>query len=1277
MSSLFLYIYQLLKERLALTITLFLLCIGVMLLVVSKIELKEDLIQMLPEEKGDKNAHQYLESSKFTERIIFNISAKDSNTVIPDAIVEFSDYFVDQLNLKLNNNIKSIEYTANDSLFKEVLDIINNNLPVFLTEKDYASINSLLTKDAIDKKLESNFHTLTSPSGLALKDFIVNDPLGLNYKIYQKLKGFQLDDNIELYDSHFVTKDRKHLLLFLNLKSKPNETVRNTRFFKALDELILKETKSNNFKVTYFGETAIATANAAQIRRDSIFTSILTVVLLLILITLFFRNFVSPLLVMLPVLFGGLFALTIIYFLKGGISIIAVGAGSIVLGIAVNYSLHFLTHYLYHPEKDTVIRDLSFPMIIGSTTTIGGFFCLQFLSIPVLRDLGLFAGFSLIGAALSTLIFLPHFIPNKTAHAESSLFERFNVSLNKLPANKYVVIVFLLLTALLFHFAGKVQFENDMMKINYMTPQLKDAEKEFNSFSSMYQKSVYVIAQGKNLNSTLLTNESILKVLDSLKTNGNIYDYTNISTILISEKEQILRIQRWNQFWTQKRVEETLINLISQGKKYHFNNSAFDGFINQTSKTYQPLSDQNTLTFKKAIVDKFVEENKNNFSVINIVKINEANTNSIYKQFENKKNIIVIDRQNIINKLVKAVSADFNFITIFTTLIVFIMLLISYGRIELALIAFIPMVVSWIWILGLMALFGVKFNIINIILSTFVFALGDDFCIFTMDSMKQEYTSGKKMSSSVRISILLSAITTIVGLGILIFAKHPALRSIALVSIIGIISVWLMSQTLQPFLFNMLIKNQTDNKRFPITFGGFLKSLFAFSYFVFGALLLTLIGFVLTKLIPFRRKQMKYAYHVVLSKFVGSLVYAMANVNKKIINEYKENFSKPAVIIANHQSFLDILVLLMLHPKMIMLTNDWVWNSPVFGFVVRMADFQLAVNTDGKLDKIEEQVKQGYSVIIYPEGTRSKDGVIKRFHKGAFYLAEKLNLDILPVVLHGTGYCMTKGEFLLKNGLMTIKILDRIKPDNTIYGDGYAEKTTNIAKFFKQEYAKLAQETETTAYYHDQMISNYIFKGPVLEWYLKIKLKLEKNYSIYDEIIPKKNKILDIGCGYGFLSYMLSFTAKEREISGLDFDEEKINVAQHGFLKSENLNFKCQNILEHKFEKYDTIILSDVLHYLQPDEQNLVLKNCVSSIPEDGMIIVRDGDADLKEKHKRTKLTEIFSTRLIGFNKTSQQGLSFLSYKTMQEFAQTHQLKLTKIDQTKYTSNVFFILKKA
>lgn len=1277
MSNLFLHIYHLLKGRLIVTITLYLFCICVMLIVASKVELKEDIVQMLPKEEGNENAHEFLQSSKFTEKIIVTVSSKDTTAIIPDELVGFSDAFVSRLNTSYKKEIKSIEYTANDSLFNEVLKVIQNNLPVFLEDIDYITIDSLLTNDAIHKKVENNFHTLTSPSGLALKGFIINDPLGLNYSIYNKLKGFQLDENIELYDSHFITKDRKHLLIFLNLSAASTETAKNSSFFKQLDELIKESVKVTNFNVTYFGETAVATANASQIRKDSILTSAITIILLVVIIALFFKNVLSPVLVMIPVIFGGLFALTIIYFLKGGISIIAVGAGSVILGIAVNYSLHFLTHYQFHPQKETVIKDLAFPMIIGSATTISGFFCLQFLSIPVLRDIGLFAGSSLIGAALSTLIFLPHFIPSKISIAKSHLFDKVSLSIQKLTGNKYVILSFIFLTMLLFHFAGKVQFENDMMKINYMTPQLMEAEKAFNKFSNIYQKSVFVISNGKTMEEALTNNERIRPALNSLKKEEKIYAFTDISGILVSEKTQKARIEKWNQFWTHSKKENTLTNLINAGKEFHFNEAAFSGFQEQTSKTYQPLSKQDITTLRKALVDKFIDEKKDKYTIVNIIKTKGANTNMVYEELNKYKNTTVIDRQSIVGKLVKAVSIDFNFITIFTTLIVFIALLLSYGRIELALIAFIPMVVSWLWILGIMALLDIKFNIINIILSTFVFALGDDFCIFTMDSMQQQYSEGRKTSESVRISILLSALTTIIGLGILIFAKHPALKSIALVSIIGIFSVWLMSQTLQPLLFNLLIKNPTDHRRFPITFTGFIKSLFAFSYFVFGAFLLTLIGLVLTKLIPFHRKKMKYAYHFVLSKFIGSLVYIMANVNKKIINDFKEDFSKPAVIIANHQSFLDILVLLMLHPKLIMLTNNWVWNSPVFGFVVRMADFQLAVNTDSKIDKIEGLVKEGYSIIVFPEGTRSKDGIIRRFHKGAFFLAEKLNIDILPIVLHGTGYCMTKGEFLLKNGLMTVKILDRIQPDNTTFGIGYSDKTTKIAKYFKQEFAELSEKTETANYYKNQLISNYLFKGPVLEWYMKIKLKLEKNYTIYDEIIPKKNKILDIGCGYGFLAYMLSFTSREREITGIDYDEDKILIAQHGYLKSSQLNFKHQNILKYTFETYNTIILSDVLHYLQPDEQIHVLTKCINSISEDGMVIVRDGDCDMKERHKGTRLTELFSTFLLKFNKTSEKGLSFISFSMMKEFADTRNLNLIKIDETKFTSNVFFILKKS
>src|SRR5262249_40393310 len=154
-----------------------------------------------------------------------------------------------------------------------------------------------------------------------------------------------------------------------------------------------------------------------------------------------------------------------------------------------------------------------------------------------------------------------------------------------------------------------------------------------------------------------------------------------------------------------------------------------------------------------------------------------------------------------------------------------------------------------------------------------------------------------------------------------------------------------------------------------------------------------------------------------------------------------ENFSRPCVMIANHQSFLDILVMTMLYPKVILLTNNWVWNSPVFGRLVKIAGYYpVDRGIENSIDYLRQQVEEGFSIAVFPEGTRSFDDQIRRFHKGAFYIAEKLNLDILPILIHGTGYTMSKSDFLLKDGFITIKYLPRVQAIDLYHGVDYTEK---------------------------------------------------------------------------------------------------------------------------------------------------------------------------------------------------------------------------------------------
>jgi len=407
------------------------------------------------------------------------------------------------------------------------------------------------------------------------------------------------------------------------------------------------------------------------------------------------------------------------------------------------------------------------------------------------------------------------------------------------------------------------------------------------------------------------------------------------------------------------------------------------------------------------------------------------------------------------------------------------------------------------------------------------------------------------------------------------------------------------------------------------------------------------------------------------------MIYLFVNVKKQINGKEYADFSKPSVWISNHQSHIDLAMILMLHPKIVVFTNDWVWNSPFYGYIVRMADFYPASKGyEGALDEMKNLVADGYSILIFPEGTRSVTGNSLRFHKGAFYLAEELKLDIQLILLHGTGDCVTKGDFHFKEGKLTLKYLPRIKPGDDRFGKVYKEKAKSICALMRQEYRLVRQQQETVDYFRPKLIKNYIFKGPVLEWYCRIKTSLEDNYSFFEKTLPEEGTITDVGCGYGFLSLMLSFTGKDRKIPGVDYDEEKINIASNCISRSDNVNFICGDVTQHEFAPSDAFVINDVLHYLQPESQSSLIERCLNKLNPGGVMIIRDADADLKKRHLGTRYTEFFSTNS-GFNKTGEDGrLHFTSANlikaTLENF---NYLDYSVVDDTKLTSNIIFVIK--
>lgn len=1278
MEYLFLSIYDYFKKHRTVFYCTFLGLFILLSIGASRITIEEDVSRFFPNDTKIDKLTRVFQDSKFAEKLVVMVSLKDSTAKAnPDSLIGYTEALVEDLQQNTGPYIKNINYKVDDQLALQMFSTLHDYLPIFLNDQDYKAIDSLTQPEALGKALQNNYQQLISPAGIVLKRIIAKDPVGISMLAVKKLKDVQYDENYELYENYILTKDHRYLMLFIVPTYPPNDTGHNTNMVEAIDGSLSRlELNHPDVHASYFGAAAVAAGNATQLNKDIILTVSLMVVLLIVFLFGFLRKTTAPLLILIPVLFGGLFALSSIYLIKGSVSVLAIAAGSVILGIAVNYSLHFLSHLRHAANVREAIKDLVYPMTIGSTTTVLAFFCLQFANAGVLKDLGLFAGFSLVGASLSSLIFLPQLVKDNFFGSIHRVTWVDQISSYELESNKYLVYFILLLTPVLYYFAGQVKFNNDMNSLNFMCENLKQSEAELNKVNEFSLRSVFLVTSGPTLEAALRNNDEISPLLNDLKQKGIINKFSSISGFILSDSLQRQRIEKWNSYWTPEKKAQVSRIVHEEGAKLKFSPVLFANFDSLINKNYVPADKEALQNIRVSFFDDYITEKENEVSIVTLAQVDVNKKETLYQRLEASNKVHALDKSMLTNAFVKLVHADFNFIVTFTSVLVFVALLIAYGRIELTLITFIPMLITWIWILGIMALVGIQFNIINVMISTFVFGLGDDYSIFIMDGLQQEYRTGKKSLPSIKTSIFLSAITTISGLGVLIFAQHPALRSIAAVSIIGIVCVFVMSQTLEPFFFRLMISGPASRGETPRTAWGTFKSLIPYTYYVTGAFLLSIIGFLMLKAWPFQREKMKLAFHTIIQKFISLTIPISMSVRQRI-DYNNESLKKPAIIIANHQSFLDILATVSLTPKLLLVTNSWVWNSRVFGFVVRLAEYYpVEEGVDINLERMKGRIDQGYSILIFPEGSRTKDGKITRFHKGAFFLAEQLQADILPLIIHGSGNMIRKNELYVDKGLMVLRFLPRITPDDTRFGVTYSEQTKKISRYFKEEYAKLSKEQETPAYFKRKLISNYLFKGPVLEWYLRIKLRLEKNYEPFNQLIPDEASILDLGCGYGFLCYMLHFLSDKRQITGVDYDEDKIVTANHCYSKNDKINFESADISEYAIRNsYDIIIISDVLHYLPSDKQLRVLQNAFKALNPGGAVIIREGNKDLIKKHEGTKLSEFFSVKLMKFNK-STNDLNFMSGETIVNEATKHGLTTEIIDETKFTSNTIFVIRK-
>ncbi|TDQ28867.1 MMPL family transporter [Tenacibaculum caenipelagi] len=1125
MSNLLYSIFKFFNQRKIVSLVVIIGLFSGLLYIASNIKFEEDILKLVPQTNQSSEAKKVLENTNFSDKIIFKIQRKDS--VAREDLTKFATVLIDSL--QKNKLITKVSGVVNgDDVFK-ITDFIYENLPLFLDKEDYQAINSKIESDNLESLIEKNYHTLISPTGSFVKKQILKDPLGLSFIALKKLQKLGVGNDLILKDGFLMSSDEKSIILFVDTKFPPSETEKNSVLVSDIDAIVkdLHQTYKN-IDATFFGAAVVAVENASQIKSDIQLTVSIALTVLFIILIVYYKKIATPLILFVPTLFGGVLAISFLYFFRENVSAISLGIGAVLLGITLDYSLHILSYIKKEDNIEKLYQEISKPILISSLTTASAFLCLLFLKSQALQDLGVFASVSVVGASIVALLFIPHvYNPKRKTKEKAVGIERFLQY--PIHRNKWWVLVVVTLIIVGAFNYEKVKFNKDLSKLNYKSEHLQEVENSLNKLTNISEKSVYLVAYGSNLDSVLRTNETILDKLKSLKNKDQIIEIKSVSELISSKKKQEKKIVEWNSFWTKEKQDSLKSNLNLFGTAIGFKPDTFNSFIEKLNKNYNPIDFNDKNDSSLLPINDYVS-NKNSFiTVTNIVKIKEGFVDEVKRNLGKIPGVYIIDRKEMNEVFLGGLKNNFNFLMKGSFLVVLVLLILFYKNIYLTVITVLPVLLTWVITVGLMGVLHIDFNIFNIIISSFIFGLGIDYSIFITSALQKEYATGKKYLPNYKSAIILSVITTILGVGVLIFAKHPALYSISVVSIIGVLSALLLSFTIQPLLFKLFIGTKT---RESLKLHHLIFSTISFAFFGLGGLLLSLFSVSVMKIIPVSKKVKMKWFHKTVSKFMSSVLWSYPFLRNKVINNTNEDFSKQALIIANHNSFLDILTIGKLHPKMIFLVNDWVYNSPIFGKAVQLAGFYpVSKGIDEGLNHIEEKIKQGYSVMVFPEGTRSETNKIRRFHKGAFYLAETFKLDIVPVLIHGASEVLPKGNFIIKKGTITAKILPRIAFKEATFGSTYSEKTKQIGRYFKEEHLVLRRELETSSYFYKTIVNSYLYRGKKV--YNQVKLDLKNKRELYSNLLLKLNEkesITHLSEDYGQLDFLLTLDSLDRKI---------------------------------------------------------------------------------------------------------------------------------------------------
>ena len=646
-----------------------------------------------------------------------------------------------------------------------------------------------LDNQNIKPKLHENFQSLFLPGGWNNPLSFHEDPLN---NFGDLIKQYDKNLNVERINHYFIGKNLD--LEFGYLIVSPAKKLSLSEQQLAVEEIDFNiKTLSADVDVFRAGvifHTVLATQTA---KLEMAVISIVSIIAIVLIYIILFRSLIPLLATLVSIAIGIFSGFTLTHFLIGEIHILTLIFGASLIGISVDYSLHyfcaayFLKEGHQEPNNQTVKHTLPGILLALFTTSIA-YFCLTQANISILAQIATFSIGGLFFAFLAVFGLYP-LIQNRIAKIDNRFYRiaDFLGDLWQHPyKSKLLLVIFCLILIGMSYLLLNANLSSSIKSLYKPSNDLIDQAVFVEKTLALHATNQLVIVKGKS-KQKLLENERILsKALEELVEQKLLTDYSMISDILPPiELQKSNFLQHFNAL-SRPASKDFLLSIGIEEKSM--------------DKLLQTLSDlkERALTF-----DQWYQHAPEYFQMQYLGKVGESyysfttlngikNTDAIDHALAPLANIYYKDNVKSLSRKLFEISQKAIILIFIVYLVAALFLMIRYRKISSAMLLAPPLISSVLAMFFALALTG-EISLFHIFGLYLILGLGLDYSIFLHESQRDRQNSPPGLYQSSMTAVTLSAVTSMLAFGLMSFSSNPMVSAFGMVILIGSISNLLFS----------------------------------------------------------------------------------------------------------------------------------------------------------------------------------------------------------------------------------------------------------------------------------------------------------------------------------------------------------------------------------------------------------------------------------------------------------------------------------------------------